>query len=287
MNSQTVAFIGVGRMGEPMAGHVLRHGFPVTAYDVNPAPLQRMGERGATIGASVAEAARSSDIVITMLPSDEALQDISPTLLDSLQPSQVFIDMSTNRLPTSHRLAQRLADRGVAMLDAPVTGGEGGAQAGTLNIMVGGDADVFTRCLPVLQAMAKVVTHIGPQGHGLIAKYVNQMIMEATFAVVAEAYSFAETLGADRGRIYEAIRSGGAASWVMDLAVPQMLSGAWGQGRELALHTKDGAYVLAAAETAHAWTPMTALSHELFKLAVRQGEGDHSAAALALVYNRG
>jgi 2-hydroxy-3-oxopropionate reductase len=273
-------------MGEPMAGHILRHGYPVTAFDINPAPLQRLHERGAVIAASVAAAAQSSDLIITMLPSDEALQDISGVLVDTLQPSQVFIDMSTSRLATSQRLARSLAERGVAMLDAPVTGGEGGAQAGALNIMVGGDAEVFARCQPVLHAMAKVVTHIGPQGHGLIAKYVNQMIMEATFAVVAEAYSFAETLGADRGRIFEAIRTGGAASWVMELTVPQMLSEAWGHGRELALHTKDGAYVLAAAETAHAWTPVTALSHELFKLAVYQGEGDHSAAAVANIYAR-
>src|SRR4051794_36271836 len=126
MTTSTVAFIGAGRMGEPMAGHVLRAGFAVTVYDVNPAPLQRLAAHGATVAATTQEAAQAGDIVITMLPSDEALQEVSAGLLGWLRPEQVFIDMGTSRLATSQRIAQALAERGVAMLDAPVTGGEGG-----------------------------------------------------------------------------------------------------------------------------------------------------------------
>ncbi len=286
MSMVHVGFIGTGRMGEPMTGHILSAGFPVTVYDVNPVPLQRLAERGATVAANQAAAAQDADVVITMLPNDEALQTVGTALLPVLQPGQTLVDTSTSRLNTSLRLRDALGQRDVAMLDAPVTGGETGAQAGTLNIMVGGERDVFDRCVPVLQATARRVVYIGGPGHGLIAKYVNQMIMQATFAGVAEAFTLAETLGADKTAIYEAIHDGAAASFVLNWAAPGLLRDEWGSGRELTLHAKDGAYALAAAEDAHAFTPVTALSHELFKLALFQGEGERQPGALARVFQR-
>lgn len=282
-----VSFIGVGRMGEPMAAHLLQAGYRVTVHDLNPAPLQRLARQGAITAINVQAAAQAGEAVITMLPTDEALQDIAVgSLLDVLTPRQVFIDMSTSRLATSRRLAKLLGDRRVAMLDAPVTGGESGAQAGTLTIMVGGEPEVYARCEPVLKAMASKVTHVGPQGHGLIAKYVNQMIMESMFGILGEAFSFAESAGADKAAVYEAIRTGMAASPLMDMTMQFWLKGDFGTGRELTLHTKDGAYALAAAEDVKAWTPFTALSHELYKLALRQGDGERHAAALALLFER-
>jgi 2-hydroxy-3-oxopropionate reductase len=274
-------------MGKPMAGHLLRAGFPVAAFDVSAAQLAELSGAGASIAASPQAAAQDAQIVITMLPSDEALQEVAAGgLLDQLRPGQIFIDMGTSRLATSLRLAAQLGERGVAMLDAPVTGGEAGAQQATLDIMVGGERASFEACEPALRAMGRKVTYVGGPGHGLIAKYVNQIIMEATFGIVAEAFSLASSAGADLQAVYEAIRSGGAASFVLDLAMAGVLRGEWGSGRELTLHTKDGAYALAAAEDLRAWTPFTALSHELFKLALAQGNGEHAAAAVARVYER-
>ena len=286
MSSTQVGFIGTGRMGEPMAGHLLAHGFQVTVYDVAPEPLERLAQRGGHVAPSLEAAVQAAEVVITMLPTDEALQGMADTLVDTMRPGTVLVDMSTTRLTTSRALGVRLADKGVAMLDAPVTGGVGGAQQGTLSIMVGGDALTFARCEPVLEAMASRVTHIGPAGHGLIAKYVNQMIMESTMAAIGEAFSFAAQAEVDTGRVYDAIKGGAAQSFVLDTSGAVVGRGDFGAGRELALHTKDGGYALAAAEAVGAWTPMTAASHELFKLALWQGEGDHSGAALVRVYER-
>ena len=286
MSISHVGFIGTGRMGEPMAGHLLGHGFEVTVYDVVAEPLERLAQRGAQVAPSLEAAVQAGEVVITMLPTDEALQSLADTLVDNLRPGTVLVDMSTSRLTTSRALGVRLADKGVAMLDAPVTGGVGGAQQGTLSIMVGGDALNFARCEPVLQAMASRVTHIGPAGHGLIAKYVNQMIMESTMAAIGEAFSFAAQAGVDTGKVYDAVKGGAAQSFVLDTSGAVVGRGDFGTGRELALHTKDGGYALAAAEAVGAWTPMTAASHELFKLALWQGEGEHSGAALVRVYDR-
>jgi 2-hydroxy-3-oxopropionate reductase len=286
MAIQRIAFVGAGRMGEPMAAHLLRAGFALTVFDVNPAPLARLAGAGAVIADSPAAASHGSDVVITMLPSDDALRDVADSLLGHLKPGQTFVDMGTSRLATSLRLARLVAERGAQMLDAPVTGGEAGAHHATLDIMVGGERATFEICEPVLRAMGRKVTYVGGHGHGLVAKFVNQIIMEATFGIVAEAFSFAASAGADLDAVYEAIRTGGAASFVLDLAMPGILKNEWGAGRELTLHAKDGAYALAAAEDLHAWTPFTALSHELFKLALAQGEGEHAAAAVARVYER-
>ncbi|MCW5848578.1 MAG: NAD(P)-dependent oxidoreductase [Anaerolineae bacterium] len=286
MSIAHVGFVGVGRMGEPMAGHILKHGFPVTVYDVAPRPLERLAQRGAQVAASLEAALQVGDVVITMLPSDEVLQGMADTLVDNLRPSSILVDMSTSRLTTSRAIGVRLADKGVAMLDAPVTGGVGGAQKGTLSIMVGGDALTLARCAPVLEAMASQVTHIGPAGHGLMAKYVNQMIMESTMAAIGEAFSFAAQAGVDTAKVYDAIRGGAAQSFVLDTSAAIVGRGDFGAGRELALHAKDGGYVLAAAEVVGAWTPMTAASHEILKLAVVQGESDHGWAALVRVYER-
>jgi 2-hydroxy-3-oxopropionate reductase len=172
------------------------------------------------------------------------------------------------------------------MLDAPVSGGEQGAQAGTLSIMVGGDLAVFERSRPVLAAMGSTLTYIGANGMGLIAKYVNQMLMEATFCVVAETFVLAARAGADLEAVYQAVRSGLGGSRVLDQMVPQLFSGQLGSGRELALHYKDGGYALATSEALGSWAPITQLTHELFAQAIAAGQGVHSAAAVARVYEQ-
>jgi 2-hydroxy-3-oxopropionate reductase len=191
MALQRIAFIGTGRMGEPMAAHLLRAGFTLAVADTNPDPLARLAGAGATIADSPATAAEGAELIIAMLPSDEALQEVAGGLLGQLGPGQIFVDMGTSRLATSLRLAALLRERGAQMLDAPVTGGEAGAQQATLDIMVGGERAAFERCEAALRAMGRKATYVGGHGHGLVAKFVNQMIMEATFGVIAEAFSFA------------------------------------------------------------------------------------------------
>jgi len=167
-----------------------------------------------------------------------------------------------------------------------VSGGEQGAQAGTLSIMVGGEPAAFERSRPVLGAMGSAVTYIGGNGMGLIAKYVNQMLMEATFCVVAETFALAAKAQADLGAVYQAVRSGLGGSRVLEQMAPQLFSGQLGSGRELSLQYKDGGYALAASETLGSWAPITQLTHELFAQAMAAGQGVHSAAAVARVYEQ-
>lgn len=281
---KVVALIGAGRMGGPMGLNLLRAGFALRAYDAWPAALAPLTEAGAAAAESPAEAADGANVIITMLPSDAALREVMSGLLGALGPGQTLIDMGTSRLDTSRELAGLAAARGAHMLDAPVSGGEQGAKEGGLSIMVGGEREAFEAALPVLSAMGRSVTYIGGAGMGLIAKYVNQMLMEAAFCAAAEAFALAAGAGADLAAVYEAVRGGLGGSRVLDQAVPQFLSGDFGAGRELSLHHKDGGYALAAAEAVGCQAPLTALTHELFAAAMEAGQGGHSAAAVARVY---
>jgi len=276
-------------MGRPMALNLHRAGFGVRVYDVSPQALAAAAQAGlATAGTPVA-AIQDAEVIILMLPSDEALCGLMEGeggLLGHLQAGQIVIDMATSLLTTSQRLAAQAADRGATLMDAPVSGGSEGAQAGTLSIMVGGEAASVERCRPVLSAMGSTLTHIGGQGMGLIAKYVNQMVMEASFCAVAEAFALAAKAGADLGAVYQAVRHGLGGSRVLDLMLPQLLSGDLGQGRELSLHYKDGGYALAAGAALGAWTPLTALTHEIFTQAMAAGQGGHHAGGVARVYEQ-
>ena len=285
----TIAVIGAGRMGGPMALNLMRAGFAVYVYDTSAAQLEQLARQGATPAESAQAAARAAEIIITMLPSDDALQQVVEGpggLLEILQPGQVLIDMGTSKPATSQRLAALLAARGAHMLDAPVSGGELGAQNATLSIMVGGDRAVFERCRPVLAAMGTTLTYIGGNGMGLIAKLVNQMLMEATFCSIAEAFGMAAKAGADLEAVYTAVRGGLGGSRVLDQMLPQLLAGDLGSGRELTLHYKDGAYALAAAESLGCWAPITELTHELYSQALAAGQGGRSAAAVAHVFEQ-
>lgn len=286
---QAVAVIGAGRMGGPMALNLLRAGFAVTAYDTSPDQRAALAQQGLVTADSAQDAARQAEVVITMLPSDHALRQVLEGpggLLEVLSLGQVLIDMGTSSLPTSQAMAKFVGARGAAMLDAPVSGGERGAREGSLSIMVGGERAVFERCRAVLAAMGTTITYIGGNGMGLMAKYVNQMIMEATFCTIAEAFALAAKGGADLDAVYQAVRGGLGGSPVLDQMLPQLLAGNLGSGHELTLHHKDGAYALAAAEALGGWAPITELTHALFDQALAAGQGGHSAAAVARIYEQ-
>jgi 2-hydroxy-3-oxopropionate reductase len=283
----TVAVVGTGRMGGPMALNLLRAGFAIHVYDTSAAQLDELARQGATVAESAQAAAQAAEIVITMLPSDDALRQVvegTGGLLEALRPGQALIDMGTSKLATSQRLAALVEARGAQMLDAPVSGGEQGARDATLSIMVGGERAVFERCRPALAALGTTLTYIGGHGMGLIAKLVNQMLMEAAFCAVAEAFALAAKAGADVEAVYQAVRGGLGGSRVLDQMLPQLLGGDLGSGRELTLHHKDGAYALAAAESLGCWAPITELTHALFDEAMTAGQGTHSAAAVARVF---
>lgn len=281
-----VALIGVGRMGGPMARNLRRAGFAVVAYDTQPSSVAALAPDGVAAAESAGAAARQADVIITMLPSDAAVQQVLAELLPHLGPGQVLVDMGTSKLATSQRLAALVAERGAAMLDAPVSGGERGAHDGTLSIMVGGPLEVFERCRPLFEALGARATHIGGNGMGLVAKLVNQMLMEATFCAAAEALVLAAAAGADLDAVYAAVSGGLGGSRVLDQVYQQVRAGDLGSGRELTLHHKDGSYALAAAEALGAWAPVTELTHALIDAALNAGYGAQSAAAVVRVFEQ-
>lgn len=286
---RAVGCIGVGRMGGPMALNLLRAGFAVVAYDSAEAQVAALVAAGATAAANLAAATRGVDVVLTMLPSDDALLAViegAGGLSEHLVPGQVLIDMSTSKFATSQRLAALLAARGVAMLDAPVSGGEVGARDATLSIMVGGERAVFEQCHELLGALGSTVTYIGANGMGIVAKLVNQLLMEASFCAVAEGFALAAKAGADPDAVYAAVAGGLGGSRVLDWMYGQLRANDLGTGRELTLHYKDGSYALAAAETLGSWAPVTQLTHQIFADAVHAGYGHESAGAVARVYEQ-
>ncbi len=272
-----------------MARNAQRAGFSVSAFDVALAARESLSASGVVACDSIAAATRAADTIVTMLPNDDALVGAmrgGGGVLESLQPGALVIDMSTSQLATSQSLASEVRARGALMLDAPVSGGTGGAETATLSIMVGGDRAAFERARPLLAALGTTITYIGANGMGLVAKYVNQMLMEAAFCAVAEAFAFAVKAGAPVQPVFEAVRNGHGGSRVLEMMIPQCLSGDFGSGRELALHTKDGAYAHAAALAVGAWAPVTQLMHELFAQATQAGLSGQSAPAIVKLFEQ-
>src|SRR5712692_4391798 len=195
-----IAFIGTGNMGLPMLANLLKKGFSAVAYDIVPAALDRAVGQGAGRAASPAEAAASGEMVITILPSSGNVDSAylgAGGIIEGVATGRLCIDMSTIDPGTSTRVAARLAERGVRFIDAPVSGGVGGATAGTLAIMVGGAAGDFAEALPALDAMGTNVIHVGAVGAGEVAKLCNNLIAGVAFAAVSEAFRIAEELGVD------------------------------------------------------------------------------------------
>lgn len=282
-------FIGLGRMGGPMAGHMLAAGYEVRGFDLDAGALQRHQEAGGTVAHSVADAVADADYVVTMLNSDEALREVVEGphgLLALLAPPQVFLDLGTSRVETVRAFAERFAARGVPMLDAPVTGGMHGAERGTLDVMVGGDQAAFDSSQALLASFSRKATYVGGSGSGLLAKFINQIVMAATFCAAAEGLALAVKGGADPARAYEAISTGLAASPLLDQIMRAIFSGEYGEGAELTLFAKDSRYVLDAATSLKAWTPITAQAHEAFKLAVGAGFGGGSGTGIARLWEQ-
>ncbi len=218
-----IGFIGTGTMGRPMLQNLLKKGFAVTAYDIVPAALDAAFAAGAGRAGSLAEAAAASDLVITMLPSSgnvEAAYLGAGGLAEGIRRGRLAVDMSMIDPETSRRVAARLAERGVRFLDAPVSGGVGGAVAGTLAIMVGGDAEDLAEARPALAAMGGNIIHVGAVGAGEVAKLCNNLISGTAAVAVSEAFRIGEAFGVDPRVLTEVIAKSSGATWVMEHAHP-------------------------------------------------------------------
>jgi 3-hydroxyisobutyrate dehydrogenase len=288
--STKVGFVGVGVMGKLMAINLLKRHYPVTVFDLNPAPVEELLEFGAEKAGSSAEAAAAGDIVITMLPSSPHVEEavLGPGgVLEGMLPGTVLIDMSTIDPLVSKRVAEQVTARGFRMLDAPVSGGSVGARDATLTIMVGGPADLFERCRPVLEAMGKNVIHCGENGMGEVVKVVNNLIAGVSMAVTAEAYNIGLRAGADPKVLYDVISKSSGRCWSHDVNLPisNVLPAApanddFAPGFMVDLMRKDLGLAISAAKGVQAPAILAAAAEQLYGSASNMGFGRRDMSAV-------
>jgi 3-hydroxyisobutyrate dehydrogenase len=279
-----VGVIGLGIMGAPMARNLLGAGHSVVVHGRTAARVEPLVALGARAVASPAAVAAASEAVLTCLPDgpDVELVVTGPDgILTGAARGLIVIDASTIAPDTARGVAARCTAAGVGFLDAPVSGGEQGAIAGSLSIMVGGDADVVARAGPVFAAIGQTVTHMGPSGQGQMTKLVNQVIGAGTLAAVAEGLTLAAHAGLDPDAVIAAVGSGAAASWMLQHLGPRMQRGDWAPGFMVRLQQKDLRLALAAADRVGVVLPATAVVHQLFAAVEARGGGALGTQAIA------
>jgi 2-hydroxy-3-oxopropionate reductase len=276
-----VGFIGLGIMGRPMAENLLAAGFPLTVHSRSSGPVDELVEAGASHASDPAEVAAVSAITITMLPDTPDVETVMlgpKGVAEAAQPGSLVIDMSSIDPGATRSIAESFAARDVAMLDAPVSGGERGAIDATLSIMVGGHDAAVQRAMPVFEALGKSIVHIGPSGAGQVAKACNQLVVAATIEAVAEALLLAERSGVDAAKVREALLGGFAGSKILEVHGQRMLDRTFDPGFRIRLHRKDARIVEEAAAATGTPIPSFAVVAGQLQAAVDDGDGerDHS-----------
>lgn len=279
---RTIGFIGLGVMGAPMAERLVKAGFEVTAHTRRRAGLDRLAAAGGRPAASVAEATRGADVVITMLPDSPDVAEVvlgAEGVLAHAAAGTLLIDMSTIRPETAREIAAAAAGRRVDALDAPVSGGEQSAVEGTLSIMVGGEPAALERARPVLAHLGTTIVHAGPAGAGQLVKAANQLVVAGTIELVAEAIVLLEASGVDAAAGLRVLGGGLAGSTVLDRKGAAMLKRRFRPGFRVDLHHKDLGIMLDAARASGAVVPLGALVAQLMAALRAQGDGslDHGA----------
>ena len=277
-----IAFLGIGLMGKPMASRLVRAGYPLVAWNRTVAKVLALEVLGATVAATAAEAAAQADVVITMLEDGAAVAGVIDQAAAGLRAGTLVVDMSSTRQAEAEALHARLQARGIAFIDAPVSGGVLGAEAGSLAIMAGGAEQDFARVEALLQVLGRP-TLVGPAGCGQLAKLCNQLIVGGTLNIVAEALLLAHAGGADPAAVRAAIRGGFAESRILEVHGQRMLERNFLPGGQVKSQTKDLENVLVAAEAAGIRLPVTELVTERYRsILAALPHADQSAALLAL-----
>ncbi len=284
-----LGFVGLGIMGEPMARNLVEAGYTVQVHNRSREAVERLAGQGAVAASSPAEAARGAHAVITVLPDAPDVEEVllsTSGVAEGLDHGGVVIDMSTISPVAARRLAASLDERGLRMLDAPVSGGQQGAIDAVLTIMVGGDAEVIEACRPILERMGTTVTRIGDAGAGQVAKACNQIVVAGTIQAVAEALTLAQRSDVDPAAVRSALLGGAAASKILDVHGQRMLDGNFDPGFKSRLHHKDLGIALEAGQTAGVPLMTTALVDQLLTSLIAQGHGDADHSALAWLVNK-
>ena len=280
--SERIGFIGLGIMGRGMTLNLLKAGFAVTVWNRTASRMEPMVAAGATAGSSPADVAANSDIIITCVsdtPDVEAVILGENGVIHGAQPGSLVVDMSTISPQATREISGRLAEKGVAMLDAPISGGSEGAAKGTLSIMIGGAAADVARAMPAFEAMGKTITHVGPTAAGQTVKLVNQILVVVTMLGVGEALLFAQAGGLDLNKTLDAVTQGAAGSWMLSNRGPQVVERDWRPGFTIDLQQKDLRLVLEAADQLGVPLLGTGMVFNLYRTLQQQGlglEGNHA-----------
>lgn len=277
-----VGYIGLGLMGKSMARNIMRSGFPLTVHNRSQAAVDELRNEGAQIASSPGELASLVDVVFTNLPDSPDVEQVvlgRNGIIETIKDGQIFVDNSTIKPASSRLIAEKLGEQGVASLDAPVSGGDIGAQQGTLAIMVGGPGGALEKVRPILEAMGKKITHVGEAGAGQIAKAANQIMVAAQMVAMGELLIFAKKAGADPQKVVSAIQGGAAQCWTLDVKPERLFAGNRQPGFKAYMQAKDLGIV---SDTARQYgIPLVAASvhDQLFNamLAMGIGEEDNSA----------
>ena len=284
-----IGFIGLGIMGKPMVKNLIKAGHELYINDRNQETIAEIVDLGATAVANGKEAAQAGELVITKLPNSPHVKTVAlgeGGIIEGVHEGLVYVDMSSIAPLVSREVHDALAEKGLPMLDAPVSGGEPKAIDGTMSVMVGGDKKVFDAVKPVIDVMAGDVTYVGSIGAGNIAKLANQTIVAVNIAACAEAFTLAQKAGVDPEAVYKAIRGGLAGSTVMDAKVPMMLARNFNPGFRINLHIKDLGNVLDTGHGVNAPLPLTSLVREMMSVLDGDGHAAEDHSSLVKVYEK-
>lgn len=284
-----IGFIGLGIMGKPMAANLIKAGYELVVYDIVPEKLTALVQAGAQAGASGKDVAAKSEIVITMLPNSPDVKEAvlgAGGVLEGTKRGTILIDMSSIAPLASREIAAEAKEKGVVMLDAPVSGGEPKAVEGTLAIMVGGPRETFEKVKDILGVMGASVTHVGDIGSGNTTKLANQIIVALNIAAMSEAMVLATKAGVDPEKVFEAIKGGLAGSAALNAKMPLVLKGNFKPGFRIELHIKDLANALDTAHELGVPVPLSSVVMELMQALRTDGKGGDDHGGIVQFYER-
>jgi len=284
-----IGFIGLGLMGAGMSRNLLKAGYPVTVWNRTVSKMEPLVEAGAKAAGSPREVAENSDVVISIVTDSPDVEQVllgSEGVTHGAREGMVCIDMSTISPITTREISSKLAEKGVKMLDAPVSGGVIGANNGTLSIMVGGDEGVFDECLPIFEAMGKTITWVGGIGDGQVTKAVNQILVGTTMLGVAEALVFAKKSGVDIERCHAAVSGGAAGSWQLTNNGGRVLKGDMEPGFKIKHYLKDLRIIMETAESIEMPLPATSLVQQMYRGMQAEGLLEKGTQAVSMMVEK-
>ena len=278
-----IGYIGLGLMGKSIARNILKAGFPLVVHNRSQATVDELVQEGALRGESPATVASQVDVVFTNLPDSPDVEQVAlgkNGILEGAHPGLIFVDNSTIRPAAARLIAARLAVAGVLALDAPVSGGDIGARNATLTIMVGGPAKALEIVRPVFNVMGKTITHVGESGAGQIAKAANQIMVAAQMVAMAELLVFAQKAGADPQKVVQAIKSGAAQCWTLDVKPERLFAGNRQPGFKASMQAKDLNIIMETAREYGIPLPSAAVDMQLYTAMLQAGDGNLDNSAI-------